>query len=68
LYEGILNFSYPGALALVSSGNIDVKKLITHHFDIEQTNDAFTASRNCATNGAIKVMIHVQPKNKNNPK
>lgn len=57
---------YPVALALVASGRADVKPLITHHFDITETKDAFHTSRH-GLGGAIKVMIHVQPRDKNNP-
>lgn len=57
---------YPLALALVASGIADVKPLITHHFDITETKDAFNTSRH-GLGGAIKVMIHVQPRDKNNP-
>lgn len=46
------------ALAMVASGRVDVKKLITHNFDMEQTLDAFEVARTGA-GGAIKVMIHV---------
>jgi L-iditol 2-dehydrogenase len=63
----IILFSYPAALALVASGTVNVKKLITHHFDIAQTADAFNTSRH-GLGGAIKVMIHCQPIDKNNPK
>ncbi|XP_058825319.1 sorbitol dehydrogenase-like [Topomyia yanbarensis] len=58
---------YPAALSLVASGKINVKRLITHHFNIEETLDAFNTSRH-GLGGAIKVMIHVQPKDTNNPK
>lgn len=57
---------YPAALALVASGQIDVKKLITHHFDITETADAFNTSRHGLGN-AIKVIIHCTPRNSNNP-
>lgn len=56
---------YPAALALVASGKIDVKKLITHHFDITQTKEAFDTVR-YNRDGAIKVMIHCTPRNQNN--
>lgn len=36
---------YPAALALVSSGKYNTKKLITHHFDITETAKAFDTSR-----------------------
>ncbi|XP_058061189.1 sorbitol dehydrogenase-like [Anopheles bellator] len=58
---------YPAALSLVASGKINVKRLITHHFNIEETAEAFKTARH-GLGGAIKVMIHVQPKDKNNPK
>lgn len=46
------------ALAMVASGGVDVKKLITHNFDMEKTLEAFEVARTGA-GGAIKVMIHV---------
>ena len=49
--------SYPRALALVASGAVNVKPLITHNFKLEQTLEAFETSRTGA-GGAIKVMIH----------
>lgn len=61
------SFSYSAALALVSSGKVNVKRLITHHFDITETDKAFETSRK-GLGGAIKVMIHVQPKDTNNKK
>lgn len=67
--RGVFRYAndYSAALALVSSGKAKVKRLVTHHFDITETADAFKASR-YGTDGAIKVMIHCQPRNKNNPK
>uniref|UniRef100_A0A0K8V7I9 Sorbitol dehydrogenase n=1 Tax=Bactrocera latifrons TaxID=174628 RepID=A0A0K8V7I9_BACLA len=56
---------YPAALALVASGKVNVKRLITHHFDITETAKAFETSR-YGHGGAIKVMIHVQPRDTNN--
>ncbi|XP_055303237.1 sorbitol dehydrogenase-like [Sitodiplosis mosellana] len=58
---------YPAALALVASGKINVKKLITHHFDITQTSEAFDTAR-YGRGGAIKVIIHAAPRNENNLK
>lgn len=57
---------YKYALEMVSSGKIDVKKLITHHFDITETKEAFDTSRH-NRDGAIKVIIHASPRNQNNP-
>ncbi|XP_074107594.1 sorbitol dehydrogenase [Cotesia typhae] len=49
--------AYPDALALIASGKVNVKPLITHNFTMEQTVDAFNAAKTPAS-GAIKVMIH----------
>ncbi|KAH8248265.1 hypothetical protein KR038_009871 [Drosophila bunnanda] len=57
---------YAAALALVASGKVNVKRLVTHHFDITETAEAFETSR-LGKGGAIKVMIHVQPRDANNP-
>lgn len=48
---------YPKALALVASGAVNVKPLVTHHFKLEESLAAFETSRTGA-GGAIKVMIH----------
>ncbi|XP_061387437.1 sorbitol dehydrogenase-like [Musca vetustissima] len=58
---------YAAALALVASGRVNVKRLVTHHFDITETDKAFETARK-GLGGAIKVMIHVQPKDTNNKK
>jgi len=57
--RGIFRYAncYPKALALVASGKVNVKKLITHHFKLEESLEAFETSRTGA-GGAIKVMIH----------
>ncbi|XP_042899721.1 sorbitol dehydrogenase isoform X1 [Parasteatoda tepidariorum] len=48
---------YPIALELVSSGAINLKPLITHHFTLEESIKAFETAHTGA-GGAIKVMIH----------
>jgi len=58
---------YPAALAMVASGRVNVKRLVTHHFDITDTAKAFDAVRR-NLDGAIKVIIHVQQKDANNKK
>ena len=50
------SFSYPTALEMISCGKIDVKPLITHRFDLEQTVEAFETSRT-GKGGAVKVII-----------
>lgn len=67
--RGVFRYAndYPAALALVSSGTANVKRLVTHHYDITETAEAFKTSR-FGTDGAIKVMIHCQPRDSNNQK
>jgi L-iditol 2-dehydrogenase len=57
--RGVFRYAncYPLALDLIATGKVDVKPLITHHFKLEETLQAFETSRTGA-GGAIKVMIH----------
>ncbi|KAL0111517.1 hypothetical protein PUN28_013015 [Cardiocondyla obscurior] len=57
--RGIFRYvnDYQDALNLVASGKVDVKPLITHNYQMEETKQAFETSRTGA-GGAIKVMIH----------
>lgn len=48
--------TWPRAIRLVSSGVIDLSKLVTHRFDIEDALQAFDTAANPRT-GAIKVQI-----------
>uniref|UniRef100_A0A1B6C199 Alcohol dehydrogenase-like C-terminal domain-containing protein n=1 Tax=Clastoptera arizonana TaxID=38151 RepID=A0A1B6C199_9HEMI len=52
---------YPLALAMVATGQVNVKQLITHHFNIEQTNEAFELAKSGKGN-PIKIMIHCDKK------
>lgn len=45
------------ALAMVASGQVNAKRLITHNFSMENTLEAFEVAKK-GTGGAIKVMIH----------
>uniref|UniRef100_T1IX42 Sorbitol dehydrogenase n=1 Tax=Strigamia maritima TaxID=126957 RepID=T1IX42_STRMM len=47
---------YPTALALIATGKVEVMKLITHCFNMENSLEAFEVSRS-ARDGAVKVMI-----------
>lgn len=49
--------SYQDALSLIASKQVDLKPLITHHFNIEDSLDAFKTAET-GTGNAIKVMIH----------
>lgn len=51
---------YATALEMVSSGKVNVKPLITHHYKMEDTLKAFHTSRTGEGN-AIKVLIHANP-------
>ncbi len=52
------NHTWPLAISLVSSGRIDVKPLVTHHFTLAETADALTlASR---VQDSMKAVIHPQ--------
>ncbi|ELU06025.1 hypothetical protein CAPTEDRAFT_149787 [Capitella teleta] len=56
--RGIFRYanSYPTALAMVASGAVNVKPLVTHHFPLEKTLDAFETALTGA-GGAVKVVI-----------
>ncbi|GJQ69295.1 hypothetical protein Trydic_g6429 [Trypoxylus dichotomus] len=48
---------YPTSLDLIATGKINVKPLITHHYTLEQTLEAFETAKT-GTGNPIKVMIH----------
>ena len=48
---------WPRAIRLVKGGVIDVKKLTTHRFKLEDAVEAFKTSKDAARTGAVKVMI-----------
>ena len=50
--------SYPKALELIASGQVDVKPLITHHFEMKDFIKAFETARD-GSGGAIKVCISI---------
>jgi L-iditol 2-dehydrogenase len=56
--RGVFRYAntYPTALAMIASGAVNVKPMITHHFALEQTLEAFETARTGA-GGAIKVVI-----------
>ena len=49
---------YPKAIAAVASGAIDVKKIVTHRFDLEQIQEAFDEAVNNKTD-LVKAVIKI---------
>jgi threonine dehydrogenase-like Zn-dependent dehydrogenase len=47
---------YPTAMSLLASGKIDVKPFITHHFTLDQINEAIETGLTDPT--AIKIIVH----------
>lgn len=58
------NHDYPAALEIVASGYVDVKPLVSHHFDLSDVNEAF---RVASQGEGVKIMIHLVPRDTNNP-
>jgi L-iditol 2-dehydrogenase len=48
--------TWPTAIALVASGRVDLDSLVTHHFGLDDVEQALTAASRDAT--TIKAVIH----------
>lgn len=48
---------WPRAIRLVKGGVLDVKRLTTHRYELEDAKEAFVTSKDSARTGAVKVMI-----------
>lgn len=57
----LFDFSYPLALAMVATGQVNVKQLVTHNFGLEDTLKAYETAKT-GTGNPIKVMIHCNKK------
>ncbi|XP_039275521.1 sorbitol dehydrogenase-like isoform X2 [Nilaparvata lugens] len=57
--KGVFRYAndYPVVLSMISSGKLNLKKLITHKFNLEETLEAFNTARTGKGN-PIKVMIY----------
>jgi alcohol dehydrogenase len=49
--------STPTLMRLVTSGQIDAKGFITHHFGLDEFEEAYDVFANAADNGALKVVL-----------
>jgi len=49
--------TWPRAIRLMESKTIDLGKLVTHRFKLEDAMEAFETSRDAARTGSVKVMI-----------
>ncbi|XP_019877681.2 sorbitol dehydrogenase-like [Aethina tumida] len=54
------NNDYPTSIEMVKTGKVNVKPLITHHFTLEQTVQAFETAKTGAGN-PVKILIHANP-------
>jgi L-iditol 2-dehydrogenase len=53
-----MKFTYPRAINLLQSGQVDVNALITHKFPLEKIGDAFAIA--CRREG-VKVVVQISP-------
>lgn len=53
-------FSYQTSIDMVSSGRLNVRSLITHHFKLEDTVEAFNTAKTGKGN-PVKILIHANP-------
>jgi alcohol dehydrogenase len=50
-------FSTPTLLRLIGSGQLDAGPLVTHHFRLDQMEQAYDVFGDAANTGALKVMM-----------
>lgn len=59
------NHDFPAALEIVACGLVNIKPLVSHHFDLKNVHQAFDVASLCEGN---KIMIHLTPRDTNNKK
>lgn len=59
------NHDFPAALEIVASGYVDIKPIVSHHFDLKNVHEAFRVASQGEGN---KVLIHLVPRDTNNRK
>jgi alcohol dehydrogenase len=50
-------YSTPTLLKLVTSGQLDAKRFVTHHFALDQFMEAYEIFRNAGESGALKIVL-----------
>lgn len=55
-------FRWPTAISMLSSGQINVKPLVTHRFPLERSQEAFEHTRD---GKGIKIMLKCDPNDQN---
>ena len=50
-------FSTPTLMRLLTSGQVDAKRFVTHHFHLDEFIEAYEVFGNAATSGALKVVL-----------
>lgn len=51
-----MKFTYPRAIQLVESGQVDVRSLVTHHFPLEKAQEAFSVAQR---RDGLKIIIDI---------
>jgi len=55
-----MKHTYPRAIPLAESGQVDLLDMVTHTFDLDKTGDAFALNM-AYGDGIIKAVIHLDP-------
>ena len=50
-------YSTPTLLRLISRGQLDASRFVTHHFELDEIEDAYDVFARAANTGALKVVL-----------